>query len=58
MSDVKQSDIDIVVNAFKIFFQLSIKQGGFNFADFLDVMETTFKAAGYRDPQGGGVWTA
>ena len=59
MSDVKQSDIDIVVNAFKIFFQLSMQRKGFNFADFLGIMEQTFKSAGYRDPQGGGgVWTA
>ena len=55
MNEVKQSDIDLVVNALTNFFQQSIQRQGFNFAEFLNVMESTFKKAGYRDPQRGGV---
>ena len=57
MNDVKQNDIDMVVSTLKVFFKVSMQQKSFNFAEFLKIMESTFKAAGYRDPQGG-VWTA
>ena len=54
MNDVRQSDIDMVVSTLKVFFKVSMQQKSFNFAEFLKIMESTFKAAGYRDPQGGG----
>ncbi len=55
MSEVKQSDIDLVVNALTNFFHQSIQRQNFNFDEFLNVMESTFQAAGYRDTKRGGV---
>ena len=55
MGEVKQSDIDLVVNALTNFFHQSIQRQNFNLDEFLNVMESTFQEAGYREPQGGGV---
>ena len=54
MGEVKQSDIDLVVNALTNFFHQSIQRQNFNLDEFLNVMESTFQEAGYREPQGGG----